>query len=68
MQKKNQNSFKNYYAMNVKELDQYIERIKQWLFNYPNHKNYKRVWFALEVALSAKTAKENKCNLIDYLL
>ena len=48
MQKKNQKSFKNYYKMSSKELDNYILKIKNWLFNYPNHKNTIKVLTALD--------------------
>lgn len=45
---------KNYYALTPEELDKAIDAIREWLFNFPNHKEYKRVLFALDVALCAK--------------
>jgi len=45
---------KNYYALTPEELDKAIAAIREWLFNFPNHKEHKRVLFALDVALCAK--------------
>ena len=60
MQQNKQNSFKNYYKMSDEELDSYIAKIRDWLFDYPNHKNYKRVSQALDIALDAKSLREEK--------
>jgi len=45
---------KNYYTLTPEELDVSIAAIRDWLFNFPNHKEYQRVCFALKVALCAK--------------
>jgi len=45
---------KNYYALTLEELDKAINAIREWLFNFPNHTECKRVSFALKVALCAK--------------
>lgn len=44
--------------MSDEELDDYIERIKNWLFDFPKHKNYKRVQEAFNLALTAKRLRE----------
>lgn len=59
---------RNYYTLSEKELDKAIDDIRTWLFNFPNHEDYQRVSFALEVALSAKkmfesTEEEQKSKL-----
>lgn len=56
---------KNYHKLSKKELTQYVDKIKWWLFNYPNNPKRKKVEFALEVALSAQ---ENKDDLFDELI
>ena len=45
---------KNYYTLTPEELNTSIAAIREWLFNFPNHKEYQRVCFALDVALDAK--------------
>jgi len=45
---------KNYYALTIEELTASIAAIREWLFNFPNHKEYQRVCFALDVSLCAK--------------
>jgi len=45
---------KNYYTLTPEELTASIAAIREWLFNFPNHKEYQRVEFALKVALCAK--------------
>lgn len=45
---------KNYYAMDEEELDKAIASIRNWLFEFSNHEQYPKVYFALTVALNAK--------------
>lgn len=70
MQDSNQTFFKvkNYYKL--ENLDKSIEEIRNWLFNFPGHKESKRVGFALEVALCAKELKKDDFinRLIDFLI
>lgn len=44
----------NYYALTPEELELKIEQIRNWLFDHPNDKRYKKAMFALDVALYAK--------------
>ena len=48
----------NYYAMSQEELEKKIDQIRNWLFDYPGHKNYARACFALDVALCALELKK----------
>lgn len=59
MEKKNQNSFscKNYYKMPLKEVEEYINRMQNWLFTYKEHPNTEKVRFALGVAIKARELK-----------
>jgi len=57
---------KNYYALTPEELDKAIAAIREWLFNFPNHKEHQRVYFALDVALCAKELKHDP--FIDLVL
>jgi len=50
---------KNYYTLTPEELTASIFAIREWLFHFPNHKEYQRVCFALEVALCAKELKRD---------
>jgi len=50
---------KNYYTLTPEELDKAIAAIREWLFNFPNHKEYQRVYFALYTSLCAKELKHD---------
>lgn len=50
---------KNYYALSPKDLDYSIQRIRDFLFNYPDNERYLTAIFALNVALCAKELKRD---------
>lgn len=50
--------------MSDSELDSYIAKIRDWLFDYPNHDDYRRVAQALDIALNAKELRKEKDDLV----
>lgn len=48
----------NYYALPETELEEAIEKIRQWLWNFPVHEERPRVLFALRVALNAREPRD----------
>jgi len=56
---KNPLSVRNYYTLSESELDKAIVKIRAWFIDFPNHKEYQRVCFALDVALCAKELKHD---------
>lgn len=48
----------NYYKMDKKELDDRIDKIRNWLFDNPKDERYLTAVFALDVALNAKELLE----------
>jgi hypothetical protein len=61
-EQKSQNYFKvkNYYKMPLKEIEEYIVKMQNWLFTYKDHPNTAKVRFALGVACKARDLKGDK--------
>ena len=58
----------NYYKLPISKLNQKINEIKWWLFNYRNNNLYSKVEFALLVALNAKKIRKNNDEFITLLI
>ena len=50
---------KDYYRMEREELLKAIWNMRGWLFNFPRHEQYGKVWFALEVACAARDLSDD---------
>jgi type II restriction/modification system DNA methylase subunit YeeA len=56
---KNNYHCKNYYLLTPEELDNTIEKIREWFLYHYGHPEYARVEFALDVALCAKELEKD---------
>jgi hypothetical protein len=50
---------KNYYALSIEEIDASIDAMRHWLWEFPTSDKYRKVMFALDIALNAKELKKD---------